>query len=85
MEATVKPLKMKDAIQLADFQTFYSLSEIVPLSSAIYDRAAQIRADYGFKTPDAIHLAAAIESGCVQFLTHDLRLSRFSDIPIVVI
>jgi predicted nucleic acid-binding protein len=54
------------------------------LNSAVYDRAAEIRAQHGFKTPDAIHLAAAIESGCDRFLTNDRRLARFTGITVEI-
>ena len=49
------------------------------------DRATEIWAQYGFKTPDAIHLAAAVASGCNVFLTNDHRLDRFTDITIEVV
>ena len=29
---------------------------------------------HGIKTSDALHLAAALESGCSEFWTNDLRL-----------
>jgi predicted nucleic acid-binding protein len=35
--------------------------------------------------PDAIHLAAAVVSGCDVFLTNDYRLNRFPDIAMDVI
>ncbi len=44
-----------------------------------------MRADLGFKTPDALHLAAAIEGGCDRFLTNDARLSRCTDIAVEVL
>ena len=43
-----------------------------------------IRAQYGFKTPDAVYLAAAVISGCDVSLTNDHRLDRFSDIAVEV-
>ena len=49
------------------------------------DRATDIRARYGFRTPDAMHLAAAVVSGCDVFLTNDHRLDRFPDIAMDVI
>lgn len=49
------------------------------------DHATDIRAHYGFKTPDAIHLAAAVVSGCDVFLTNDHRLDRFSDLAVEVV
>jgi predicted nucleic acid-binding protein len=49
------------------------------------DRATAIRAQYGFKTPDAIPLAAAVISGCDVFLTNDHRLDRCPDITIEIV
>ncbi len=51
----------------------------------VLDLATEIRARYGFKTPDSIHLAASVTNGCDQFLTNDRRLERFPDIAIDVI
>jgi hypothetical protein len=44
--------------------------------------ATEIRAVYGFPTPDAIHLAAATLSKCDIFLTNDLRLKQYSGIAV---
>ena len=85
MESIVKPLKLKNQKTLMEFDVLFSTSELIPLTASVFDRAAQIRADFGFKTPDAIHLAAAVESGCDQFLANDQRLSRFPSIPIDVL
>jgi predicted nucleic acid-binding protein len=61
------------------------VAEVVSLSREVIDCATKIRAHYGFKTPDAIHLAAAVVSGCDAFLTNDHRLDRFIDIAIEVV
>lgn len=55
------------------------------MSTAVCERACQIRAIHNFKMADALHLAAAVESGCGLFLTNDHRLSSFSDLPIEVL
>jgi predicted nucleic acid-binding protein len=47
------------------------------LPGSVFDRATFIRATHGFKTADALHLAAAIEGGCQRFLTSDSRLGGF--------
>ena len=85
MQSIVKPLKLKNQKTLMEFDVLFSTSELIPLTASVFDRAAQIRADFGFKTPDAINLAAAVESGCDQFLANDQRLSRFPSIPIDVL
>ncbi len=87
MECRVGPLRSGDVSGLADFDAFFANPDvrIVPLTHAVFDRAAEIRARYSFKTPDSIHLAAAIEPGCDRFLTHDARLSRFTGITIEIL
>lgn len=59
--------------------------QLVPLTAKAFDRAAQLRADQGFKTADALHLAAAVEAGCTVFLTNDVQLTHFPDLAVEVI
>ncbi len=87
MECRVKPLRDGNRALLQDFEDFFAqaIAEIIRLSSEVIDRATEIRAQYNFKTPDAIHLAAAVVSGCEMFLTNDQRLNSFSEIAIEII
>jgi predicted nucleic acid-binding protein len=87
LECRVQPIKLSDTTALQKFDTFFSLPDIrlVPLTTAVYDRATTIRAQHGFRTIDALHLAAAVEAGCGGFLSNDGRLHRFSDIPVEVL
>ena len=87
MECRVKPLREGNTALLHDYDDYFAevVAEIVVLSHAVIDRATDIRARYGFRTPDAIHLAAAVLSGCDVFLTNDYRLQRFPDIAMDVI
>jgi predicted nucleic acid-binding protein len=48
--------------------------ELIPTTRETYIRASLLRAQFGLKTPDAIHMATAIESGCSAFLTNDKSL-----------
>ena len=61
------------------------MDEIVPLTRDVIDAATLIRARYGFATPDAIHLGAAVASGCDVFLTNDNRLARFGEMSVEVV
>jgi predicted nucleic acid-binding protein len=87
LECRVKPIRTGDAAVLADFDNFFAAPDIlnVPLPPAVYERATHIRARYNYKLADALHLAAAVESGCNRFLTNDHRLSAFPDIPVEVL
>jgi predicted nucleic acid-binding protein len=86
MECRVGPLRSGNRSTLGIFDVFFARPDIqiIPATPAVFDQAAQIRASYGFKTPDSIHLAAAVESGCDRFLTHDARLSRFTGITVEI-
>lgn len=87
LECRVKPIRDKQAALLAAFDSYFSeiISETVSLSSSVMNKATEIRARYGFKTPDAIHLACAIESDCDIFLTNDDQLKKFDEIVVELI
>jgi predicted nucleic acid-binding protein len=83
LECRVKPLRMNDTARLAIFDAFFARPDVrvVPITTAVFDRATRIRAAHSFKPADSLHLAAAIEGRCDRFLTNDLRLSAFTDQP----
>ena len=87
LECRVKPIRDGQDAYLAAFDRYFAdvISEIVPLSKQVIDQATILRAHYNFKTPDAIHLAAAIVSKCDLFLTNDRRLSNCTEIAVEVI
>lgn len=87
MECRVKPIRDHNDELLKDFDEYFegTVDEIVSLSRDIIDHATNIRAQYGFESPDAIHLAAALASGCDVFLTNDHRLDRFKDLTVDVV
>lgn len=51
----------------------------------IAERAAQLRAEYNLRTPDALHIATALIAGCDAFLTNDRALNRVTDIPMLIL
>jgi predicted nucleic acid-binding protein len=59
--------------------------QIVPITTAVFDRATLIRAAHNFKLGDSLHLAAATEAHCDRFLTNDARLAAFTAIPVEVL
>ena len=87
MECRVKPLRNGDTALLQDFDDYFanSMAEIIQLTRDVIDRATEIRAQFNFKTPDSIQLAAALVSNSEVFLTNDHRLNRFTGIAVEVI
>jgi uncharacterized protein len=45
---------------------------------AIFDLAAELRAQSSLKTPDALHAACAIHHGCDELWTNDGRLAALA-------
>jgi predicted nucleic acid-binding protein len=84
LECRVKPVRERNNALLSAFDDYFAMviDEIVPLSRQVVDRATDLRAHYRFHTPDSLHLAAAVESSCDLFLTHDRRLLRFREIRV---
>ncbi len=87
LECRVKPLRDGEAALLAAFDSYFAeiITETIPLTRAVIDRATKLRANFGFKTPDAIHLACAIVAKCDLFLTNDNQLKKQNEIAIELV
>jgi predicted nucleic acid-binding protein len=87
LECRVKSLRENNRDLLDSYDQFFRevVHQIVPLTTDVIDLAMEIHANFGFATPDALHLAAAIEANCDTFFTNDQRLQRFHRIRVVVV
>ena len=72
-----------EIVQLYD--GFFSGCEFVDLTRIVFDRATSLRAENNLKTPDALHLASALASGCEAFCTNDKQLCKTASNHIQVI
>jgi predicted nucleic acid-binding protein len=87
LECRVKPLRDRQTHLIANYDNFLSGRSIslCDISAAIIDRATELRALHNFKTPDAIHLATAMETRADVFLTGDAALARCTGLSVDVI
>jgi predicted nucleic acid-binding protein len=76
-----------DTALLATYDAFFSAvgMSIGELTPDVIERATEIRATYGFKTPDALHLASAIEEKADVFITGDSKLAMCKEIRVEVV
>ena len=58
---------------------------LLPITAPIAETAADLRARYNLRTPDALHVATAIASDCDALLTNDARLKRAHEITVLVL
>lgn len=88
IEVLVLPLK-NDQVELSEQYSnilCYSPSiEMIDINADIAKKAAKIRAKYGFKTPDAIQLASALQSGSDFFITNDNQINKFIELKVVLV
>lgn len=97
-ECLVPVLGLGNAQRLSDFFQFFHEPNLRTLSlkAAMHVRASAIRGGHTYPAippaqpkryalADALHLAAAIESGCDVFLTNDNQLANFPDIAVEVL
>lgn len=77
-ECLVGPLRDRNVEVRDPYLALFDRIEIVDLDVAVFVRAAELRADFRLKTPDAVHLAAAQLSECTELWTNDKRLATAS-------
>jgi predicted nucleic acid-binding protein len=87
LECRVKPLRDGRQDVLALHDAFFSRPGLVlaDVSAGVIERATELRARHGFKTPDALHLATALIEGADSFLTGDGALARCPDLRVIVL
>jgi len=87
LECRVRPVRDSNKELLAKYDTFFNRRRFVvaDITAAVIERATDLRARHRFKTPDAIHLATAIEERADLFLTGDDGLKRFTEVKVEIL
>ncbi len=88
IEVLVQPLAKGEQELHARYEQYLRFGPSLTLRSLDPDlalRAAQVRARYQVRTPDAVQLAATLEFGARVFLTNDDRLQRVTEVEVIVL
>ncbi len=86
LELLVKPIKEERFDLVEQYKTILMAQlEMVPLDESVSLRAAELRAKYGIKTPDAIQLASVIFKNGNVFITNDERLDAVEEIKVLTL
>ena len=59
--------------------------DIITVDIQVAQTAAELRAKFGVRLPDAIQVAAAILAKCDAFVTNDRSLRQITDIPVLTL
>lgn len=87
-EVLVQPLRHGDQQLAQDYADLLLHSQhfaTVSIDASAAATAAELRARYNLRTPDALQISAARKNGCQAFLTNDTALSRVTEIRILVL
>ena len=77
-------MREKQIALLALYDTFFASRELIlrEVTAEIVEKATVIRAENGFKTPDALHASTAILSRADTFWTTDDNFRKCSDLAV---
>jgi predicted nucleic acid-binding protein len=87
-EVLVHPIKTGNAILTQQYENVLVKSrdfQLIPIGEAVSKKAAELRAKYNLKTPDALHVASALVAGCDAFLTNDSGIKRVTEITVLIL
>lgn len=78
LETRLLAIRTNNQDNLQQFDNLFMACEIIALDRAIFERATLLRVNSKLKTPDALHLAAAIQANCREFWTNDKQLTAIA-------
>lgn len=76
LECLVGSIKRADTVLQRRYESIFERFATVEMPDAVYRQAAVLRARFGLRTPDALHLACAQHHRCTALWTNDDRLVR---------
>jgi predicted nucleic acid-binding protein len=86
LETLTKPMRDGNTSLEKLFRSFLSSREValIPATLSLWEHAARLRG-LGLKTPDALHAATALASGCAIFVTNDAGFQRVPSLPVAIL
>jgi predicted nucleic acid-binding protein len=82
-EILTGPYKAGEVALAKRYEKALNSYQVLPFSAAVAIQAAQLRAQYGLKLPDAAQLATALDMGAAALVTHDRDFSSVQGLPIL--
>ena len=76
LECLVKPIRSGDVVLRRYYEEVFGKFVELTLPDSVFLQAAELRARFNLRTPDALHLACAQHHGCEALWTNDDRLAQ---------
>ncbi len=87
-EVLVQPLRQNNQTLADNYRDLLFNAanfQLFPLTAAIAERVAALRAKYDLRTPDALQIATAMENNSDAFLCNDKDLQRVTELKILIL
>ena len=87
-EVLTQPYRLGNNVLAQRYRRFLLHSRnfaLDPITADIAQQAADLRARYSLRTPDALQIATALAAGCAALLTNDARLQRVTELHVLVL
>ena len=87
LETLVAPIKQNDSLLYDAYENLLTKTEVraLPITAEVLHSAAELRAQYYLKTPDAIYAATALLNGCDLFVSNDPIFNRISGLRVEIL
>lgn len=87
-EVLTKPLRLSNSLLADEYRQrlIYGRNlKLWPIDPAIAELAADLRARYRLRTPDALQIATALAADCEAFLANDGGLRRVTELRVLIL
>lgn len=88
IELTTHPARLGRIRLVRKYRDYLTNSEnisLFPLDMNIADQAVRLRAQYQYKTPDAIQLGTAVACGADYIITNDAAWQQFQEVKVLLL
>lgn len=76
MESRLQAVRDQRDDLLNIYDAYFGSCLPIPFERPLFDLASRLRIDHGIKTPDALHLAAALTAECEPDFANDKHLAK---------
>nr|AIA13268.1 PIN domain protein [uncultured bacterium] len=87
-EVLIQPLRRSNVYLQQSYRQILTRTfnfQTLPINITIAEYAADLRARYNLRTPDALQIAAALSVGCEALLTNDSMLQRVTELRVLTL
>ena len=87
LEVLVLPFRNRDRTLAELYRSLLSTEgfSCLPIDRGTLELAAEVRARFRLRTPDAIHAASAIRSGASMFLSNDVAFRKVDGLNVIIL